>query len=154
MPVEIVDETGVPAALVTLAEAAASAVLGAISREDSDLCVVLCDDSRMRELNHEWRGKDSTTDVLSFSQIEGEPMPGSMLGDVVVSIETMRRQAADGGWSEGEELVRLLLHGMLHLVGFDHEDESDARVMRSEEGRIVALLAARGIACAWEEGAA
>lgn len=154
MPVEIVDETGVPAALVSLAETAATAVLTALSRDDAELCVVLCDDSRMRELNHEWRGKDAATDVLSFSQVEGEPMPGAMLGDVVVSMDTLRRQAADGGWSEGEELVRLLLHGMLHLVGHDHEVEEDAVAMRAEEGRIVDLLAAQGIACAWEEGAA
>jgi probable rRNA maturation factor len=77
-----------------------------------------------------------------------------MLGDVVISVPVLERQASDGGWTVDEELARLLLHGVLHLLGFDHESDQDARAMRSEEGRVVAALAARGISCAWEgEGA-
>lgn len=79
--------------------------------------------------------------------------PAVMLGDVVVSVETMRRQAREGGWSDEEELVRLVLHGLLHLLGHDHEEADEARVMHAEEARLVAVLAGHGIACAWEEQA-
>ncbi len=93
--------------------------------------------------------------MLSFAQLEGEQVPGQsgMLGDVVISMDTTARQAAEGGWTLGEELVRLVLHGVLHLLGHDHEQEDEARVMRAEEARLAALLADAGIACAWEEGA-
>jgi rRNA maturation RNase YbeY len=77
-----------------------------------------------------------------------------MLGDVVISVPVLERQAAEGGWTVDEELARLLLHGVLHLLGFDHENDEDARVMRFEEARIVTGLAGRGIACAWEGDAA
>jgi probable rRNA maturation factor len=138
--------------LESAAGKAADAILSCLDRQDDELCVMLVGDERMRELNLQWRGKDTTTDVLSFSQLEGDEIasPALMLGDVVVSVDVLRRQAADGGWTVEEELTRLLLHGVLHLIGFDHEVEDDARVMRAEEGRIVGLLAARGIACAWE----
>jgi len=136
------------------------------------------DDERIRELNREWRDKDAPTDVLSFPQLDAPAssmaaadtsadaaqaavvMLGDaaqtaavMLGDVVISVDTLRRQAEAGGWTEEEELARLILHGVLHLVGMDHEDPDDARVMRAEEARIVRVLAGRGIACAWEDRA-
>lgn len=158
MPVDVVDETGAAGALVSVAGKAADAVLSCLGRQACDLCVLLVDDERMRGLNREWRAMDKATDVLSFSQVEGETVHfdaagaggAPMLGDVVVSVETMHRQAAEGGWGDEEELVRLLLHGVLHLIGFDHEHDDDARTMRAEENRIVALLAERGIACAWD----
>jgi probable rRNA maturation factor len=142
--------------LAQSAEGIATAILDCVGRADAELSVAFVGDDRMRELNRDWRGKDSTTDVLSFSQLEGEPLGGAspMLGDVVISVPVLERQASDGGWTVDEELARLLLHGVLHLLGFDHESDQDARAMRSEEGRVVAALAARGISCAWEgEGA-
>ena len=141
-----------PTALAVSAERIATSILECVGRADAELSVAFVGDDRMRELNRDWRGKDSTTDVLSFSQLEGE-LPGgasTMLGDVVISVPVLERQAADGGWTVDEELARLLLHGVLHLLGFDHESDDDARAMRFEEGRIVAALAARGIPCAWE----
>ena len=107
MPVEVVDQREGDAAspsenqveedLAAVAEAAAAAILSCLGRADDELCVLLVDDARMRELNLEWRGKDSPTDVLSFSQLEGDlsPSPTVMLGDVVVSVDTLGRQAAD-----------------------------------------------------------
>jgi probable rRNA maturation factor len=138
--------------LGTSAERIATVILECLGRADAELSVAFVDDERMRGLNRDWRGKDATTDVLSFSQIEGEAMSSGvdLLGDVVISVPVLERQAADGGWSVDEELARLLLHGVLHLLGFDHENDEDARVMRFEEGRIVAALTARGISCAWE----
>ena len=93
-------------------------------------------------------------DLFALSEEEHDDGdPAVMLGDVVVSVETMRRQAREGGWSDEEELVRLLLHGLLHLLGHDHEEADEARVMHVEEARLVAVLAEHGIACAWEEQA-
>jgi probable rRNA maturation factor len=157
MPAEIVDETGREADLAAAAERAAGAILSCVAHDDSELSVLLVGDERMRELNARWRGKDRATDVLSFPQAQQQeeqgPAPVTMLGDVVVSVDTLRRQAGEGGWTAEEELVRLLLHGVLHLLGYDHETDRDARVMHAEEARIVGLLEERGIGCAWEKQA-
>jgi probable rRNA maturation factor len=138
--------------LAASAQTIATAILECLGRADAELSVALVDDERMRGLNRDWRGKDATTDVLSFSQIEGEAVTSGieLLGDVVISVPVLEKQAADGGWTVDEELARLLLHGVLHLLGFDHESDEDARAMRFEEERIVAALAARRIPCAWE----
>lgn len=159
MPVCIVDETGGERAanLEPVAERAALVLLDALDHADSELSIAFVDDERMQELNRDWRGKDRPTDVLSFSQLEGEEMAMDdeegplLLGDVIVSVDTLARQAADGGWTDDEELVRLLLHGLLHLLGHDHEEEAEAREMRAEEQKLVAVLSAAGIACAWED---
>lgn len=158
MPVEIVDETdgGRAGRLEPTAANAAAVLLPALGHAASELSVAFVDDARMQELNRDWRGKDRPTDVLSFSQLEGDTVPGQamLLGDVVISVDTLERQAADGGWTVEEELVRLLLHGVLHLLGHDHERDDEARTMRAEEERLVAVLAGAGIACAWEEQSA
>lgn len=159
MPVWIVDETGGERAarLESVAQQAAFLLLSALDHTDSELSIAFVDDDRMQELNRDWRGKDRPTDVLSFSQIEGEEMAlheeegPLLLGDVIVSIDTLERQARDGGWTDEEELRRLLLHGLLHLLGHDHEQEEDACRMRTEEARLVGALTEAGFACAWEE---
>jgi probable rRNA maturation factor len=93
-------------------------------------------------------------DLFALSEDEHDDGdPAVMLGDVVVSVETLRRQAHEGGWTDEEELVRLLLHGLLHLLGHDHEEAEQAAVMHAEEARLVAVLAEHGIACAWEQQA-
>lgn len=155
MPVEIVDESGGPGGLAAAACNIAGEILRCLARQKDELSIVLVGDERMRELNRDWRGKDRATDVLSFPQLEGPgaaatPAHAAMLGDVVISVDTLQRQASDGGWTNEEELARLLLHGVLHLLGFDHEAADDARAMREEESRLVSLLAECGIACAWE----
>ncbi|HYB98164.1 MAG TPA: rRNA maturation RNase YbeY [Candidatus Limnocylindrales bacterium] len=149
MPADIIDETG-DASLAAAAERVAAALLELLERADCELTVVLVDDERIRELNAQWRGKDKATDVLSFSQLEGEglPLASGLLGDVVVSAQKLRVQARDGGWTDEEELARLILHGLLHLLGFDHEVDEDARVMQAEERRLAFALHDRGIGCA------
>jgi len=82
---------------------------------DADLSLVLCDDAHVRELNRTWRGIDSATDVLSFPQ--DDPV---VLGDLVISLETAARQGAERGWDLGTEVRVLLVHGLLHLLGYDH----------------------------------
>jgi len=156
MPVDVVDSGGAAAALLSSAQRAGDALLDCLALSGCELCVVLVTDSHMRELNAEWRGKDAPTDVLSFSQSEDNAVsPGGtrMLGDVVVSVDTLKRQAQAGGWTDEEELARLVLHGLLHLLGHDHESEDEARQMRAEESRLVGLLRGRGISCASGESA-
>jgi len=88
-----------------------------------ELSVVLCDDAYIQELNKLYRDKDYPTDVLSFSQLEGEvEVPSSALGDVVVSLRAARRQAKQYKVTLDQELNRLLIHGVLHLFGYEHEN--------------------------------
>ena len=85
--------------------------------------IAFVSDRAMRELNRRWRGKRGTTDVLSFpaEQDEFERAQGASLGDVVISLERARRQATEHGLSFEREVEQLILHGMLHLCGYDHE---------------------------------
>ena len=101
-----------------------------------ELSMALVSDRRMRALNREWRGKDRPTDVLSF------PQDGASLGDVVISLDTARRQARQGGWSLSAELRRLLAHGLLHCLGHAHHTAPQARRMAAAERR---LLGERGM---------
>lgn len=87
--------------------------------------IAFVSDRTMRELNRRWRGKRGTTDVLSFpaEQDEFERAAGATLGDVVISVERAGRQAAEHGLSFEREVEQLILHGMLHLCGYDHEQD-------------------------------
>jgi probable rRNA maturation factor len=98
----------------------------------------------MRALNNSWRGKDKSTDVLSFSQVEGMAVPPGgphLLGDVVISMPTAARQAVARGHTLEEEMARLLVHGILHLLGHDHVHGGwQAKKMRAEERRLLAAV--------------
>jgi len=96
---------------------------------------LLTDDEGIREINKQWRGKDRPTDVIAFSQIEGEPFPTDFLGDIVISVETAARQAEEIGHSLGHEMDRLVVHGILHLLGYQHAKggRQAARMRRKEE---------------------
>ena len=98
----------------------------------------------MAGLNQQYRGKRGPTDVLSFPQYSAEELrqlEPELLGDVVISVETAARQAARARISLWEEMTRLLIHGILHLLGFDHEENAAAsRTMRACERRILAAL--------------
>ena len=128
-----------PQALARMAERGEAPARGEVS-------VTLVDDEAIRELNRTYRGIDAPTDVLSFSQLEGTRLPQAALppdypvpiGDIVVSIPRMRQQAVDYGHSEERELGFLLVHGVLHLLGYDHEAPDDARAMRAAEEDILA----------------
>ncbi|MDQ3805466.1 MAG: rRNA maturation RNase YbeY [Acidobacteriota bacterium] len=94
--------------------------------------VAFVSDRAMRELNRRWRGKRGTTDVLSFpaGQEEFERAEGSSLGDVVISVEQAARQAAEQGLGFENEVEQLILHGLLHLCGYDHEaDEGEMNAL-------------------------
>ena len=98
-------------------------------------------DRRMRRLNRQYRGKDSTTDVLAFALQEAGGPPTFLLGDVVISLHTAVRQAVQGRTPVDQEIIKLIIHGILHLLGYDHErSERDARRMRRREQAIFRLV--------------
>ena len=120
----------------------ALALLAALRHRGSELSIALVDDATIRDLNRDWRGRDRATDVLSFSLLEGEGRAhrGSLLGDVIISVETAAAQAARRRRGLDDEVKRLLIHGLLHVLGHDHEDDDEARVMQAEERRLSRLL--------------
>lgn len=112
--------------------------------ENSEVSILLTDDRYIRELNRDYRGIDSPTDVLSFAQLEGEPMPAQggeeILGDVVISMPAALRQGEEYGHGLRRELAYLTAHGVLHLLGYDHGDEKERAVMREKEENVLAAL--------------
>ena len=113
-------------------------VLRELGHATSELSIAIVPDDEIAALNFEHRGKRSATDVLSFSLLEGEfsDQHGVLLGDVVIGIETAARQARAAHRGLDEEVARLLIHGILHLLGWDHEDSAEAKRMRAEEQRL------------------
>jgi rRNA maturation RNase YbeY len=114
----------------------AEAILTAADAEDLELSVLLVSDHRIRALNARYRNKDRSTDVLAFPLREGVFIgcSGGLLGDVVISLPTAKRQADELGQSLFDEVVRLLVHGIVHLLGYDHErgQREAARMTRRE----------------------
>jgi len=105
--------------------------------------VALIGDAEMRRLNLDYRGVDRPTDVLAFSQTEGEfgDVAPDILGDVVVSVDTARRQAKKAGHALEQELDLLITHGVLHLLGYDHEKGADGeKKMRDMEEKVLSAL--------------
>ncbi len=112
---------------------------------DAEVAVMLTDDAGIRTLNGNWRGIDKPTNVLSFPalQPEGAWKPGDaprMLGDIAIAYETMRREADEEHKPFDHHLSHLAVHGFLHLIGYDHEDDADAEEMEALETRILAHL--------------
>lgn len=105
-----------------------------------EISIYLTDDQVIRDLNRSYRGKDKATDVLSFTLDEpvGEY---HLLGEIVISIDTAERQAKDLGYSLEEEIKRLLVHGFVHLLGYDHElGEKEEKVFKQLEHRLINSL--------------
>lgn len=134
--IEIVNrQRRVPVDVVRWREFAEKA-LAAVPSNGAGATVAFVSDRAMRELNRRWRGKTGTTDVLSFpaEQDEFERAAGATLGDVVISVEQAERQAAEHGLDFDGETAQLILHGLLHLCGYDHE--RDAGEMNALERRL------------------
>jgi len=122
--------------------ATAKRLLAAIGEGASALSLTLVRDEAIRTLNREYRGKDSATDVLSFPLEEPAKRPVErLLGDVVISVDTARRQAREYDATLQREIYRLLIHGLLHLTGHDHVAASERRDMRREERRLADAIA-------------
>jgi rRNA maturation RNase YbeY len=117
-------------------------LLAALGLADAELSLVLVSDGVMRGLNRRWRGADRPTDVLAFAQREGAGAPpADLLGDVVISVDTARRQAVAFGHPLADEGERLLVHGLLHLLGYDHERSTrEARRMQRKERALLRAL--------------
>jgi len=112
----------------------ATGVLRRLGVGTAEVGVLVCDDATIRSLNRQFRGKDRPTDVLSFPLDNPQPEGSRYLGDVAISLETAARQAAEAGTSVATELKTLVLHGMVHLCGYDHE--TDGGEMKRLEGRL------------------
>jgi len=120
----------------------AAQVLAAFDLGDAELSVLLTDDATIHPLNARWRGKDRPTDVLSFAQREGETIgQREVLGDVVISLQTAARQAAERGHDTEHEVRVLLVHGICHLLGYDHEEDDEAEEMEAIERDLLDDLA-------------
>ncbi|MDC7788427.1 rRNA maturation RNase YbeY [Rhodoplanes sp. TEM] len=114
-------------------------------RGPCELAVVLADDATVKTLNGQYRGRDAPTNVLSFPAVPGPgptdtAMP-TLLGDVVLAYETVRAEAERDGKPFAHHLGHLVVHGVLHLLGYDHETDSDAETMEARERDVLASLA-------------
>jgi probable rRNA maturation factor len=129
-------------------ERAAESLLAATGRPGASLSISFVGDAAMRRLNAEHRGKDRTTDVLSFPMYEPFNVPKRakahetelLIGDVVISVDVAARQAADYDASLDEEIERLLVHAVAHLLGHDHERPGERKKMLREERRLAAAI--------------
>ena len=111
--------------------------LAALGLADAELSILLVNDNLMQEMNRLYRNKDKTTDVLAFSMRDGQypDINPAILGDIVISLPTAGRQAKEKGHGIYDEIAVLLIHGMLHLAGYDHEKgkKEEARMRRMEK---------------------
>lgn len=107
-----------------------------------EVSLVFSDDAQVQAINAEWRGQDKPTNVLSFPAFPLVPggKPGPMLGDIIIARETVEREAADLDKSFDDHLTHLMVHGFLHLFGYDHMDSEEAERMESIETRILVSL--------------
>ncbi|SEG45941.1 rRNA maturation RNase YbeY [Bosea lathyri] len=135
---------------VTQATEAALAVAPLKPLTGAEVSLLLTDDKRIRIVNRDWRGIDKATNVLSFPAAPPERIAASpLLGDIVLAYETVAREALSEGKSASDHLSHLVIHGLLHLLGEDHETEAEAQRMESLE---VAALARLGIADPYADG--
>jgi probable rRNA maturation factor len=128
-------------------------LLAAVNEPHSSISLTLVDDAEIRELNREHRGKDKATDVLSFPLCDPEQPaqrhrrtpgdqaePERLLGDIVISVDTATRQAAQYDAPLQDEMYRLMIHGLLHVLGHDHEEREERTRMEAEEKRLAAVI--------------
>ncbi len=131
-------------ALVARAVLAAASVADLPARPGSEVSILFTDDAAVRVLNRDYRGKDAPTNVLSFPlDVDDDGIAGPLIGDIILARETLERESVDLGLSFDAHLAHLIVHGLLHLFGYDHLDDDEAAEMESLE---IAVLARLGIA--------
>lgn len=109
---------------------------GAELAEGAEVSLLFCDDARIRELNRRFRGQDKPTNVLSFPG--PDPIEDAQfLGDIAIALETAAREAAEQGKTLQQHCRHLIVHGFLHLLGYDHEDDEEAEAMEALEIRVL-----------------
>jgi len=106
----------------------------------AEVSVVLTDDAEQRELNRQWRGIDKSTNVLSFPQLEPFALAEGLVGDIILARETLEREAEEMGIGFNDHFTHLVVHGFLHLLGYDHIEDEDAEEMEGLETKILATL--------------
>lgn len=145
----IEDDRWAAAGLEALAERACGAALNHLGVEGGGLVVMGCDDTRIATLNSEFREKPTATNVLSWpSEERAAPTPGGQpnapidmeLGDIAISYDTCAQEAADAEKEFGDHVTHLLIHGTLHLLGYDHIEDADAAMMEALEVEILGKL--------------
>lgn len=107
---------------------------------DSEVSISFVDNEEIRGLNKTYRNKDEATDVLSFPMEEDFPMPIKILGDIIISSERAKEQAREFNHSEHREIGYLVAHSMFHLMGYDHMEEEEKKIMRKREEETLARL--------------
>ncbi len=161
MSLEIIVKVEVAEETLSEFQRVSQRIIEYLSLHEFEINLLLCDDQEIRELNRDWRGKDQPTDVLSFPMEDfssplplGEPQkleelwselypsdsdlpPEKTLGDIAISMDTCRRQAEERSLSELEELLRLFVHGLLHLCGYDHLEEEERKLMSAKEREVL-----------------
>jgi probable rRNA maturation factor len=146
--VEAGDWKSLPGAEATI-ERALNAVSDEFQSLKAEYSVLLTDDAHMREINKTWRKQDKPTNVLSFPSPDEAKATQGLLGDIVLSFETVLREAAEENKSPLHHVAHLTVHGALHLFGLDHQDDADAETMEAREREILARL---GIADPYASG--
>lgn len=134
--------------LAERAVAALAQVAPELGNQRLSASILFADDAEVHVLNREWRGKDKPTNVLSFPMLEREDLldlasdgPPELLGDIALALETCEREAAEKGLRLDQHATHLIVHGLLHLAGHDHEiSPEDARIMEQLEIKALALL--------------
>ena len=146
MPVEVVRRDSGKQFSSRKLKKIANGVLALLKQDDAELSVALVGNAEIRKLNARFRKKDYSTDVLSFPAAEGIISDFRLLGDVVISVDKAKEQARERSRTLDEEIITLLIHGVLHLLGYDHERSAkDARIMTRLEKRTYRRLCERGI---------
>lgn len=117
-------------------------VLNLLGCGEKELSLVLVNDRQITEINRDYLGRDKPTNVISFAMTEGEfgDLAGGLLGDVIISVETAFRHADESGSRHLDEIQYLVIHGILHLIGYDHETGKDGMKMRKKEAEIFSAL--------------
>lgn len=142
----LISRQGVPASPIgaVALRRRAERMLLALGLADAELSLLLCDDATIHALNRTHRKHDKPTDVLAFALREGKTLPGAegMLGDVVISLATARRQAAQHDRALWDEVTMLLAHGLLHLIGYDHRTDAEERRMNARADMLIAAASA------------
>jgi probable rRNA maturation factor len=107
----------------------------------AEVSLLFCDDARIQELNRDWRGLDKPTNVLSFPAAPADRLASSpLLGDIAIAFETVTKEACDEDKTLSDHTSHMIVHGFLHLLGFDHENEEEAEDMENLERRALARL--------------
>jgi rRNA maturation RNase YbeY len=146
MPVDIVRRYAGKGVSSRKLKKVALKILAMVKQEQAELSVALIANAEIQQLNATYRHKDYATDVLSFPAGDGLPGEVRILGDVIISVDKAKEQAEERGRSLDEEMATLLIHGIVHLLGYDHERSTeDARIMGRLEKKIQRALCEQGL---------